>query len=391
MGNSKPLTAKAVEAQRKAGVYRDKGNPGLLLRVEANGSKRWVLRTTVSGRRRDFGLGSARDVTLREAREQAAVLRREARAGRDPAEQRRAARRARLSFEAAAEKVHGGRQETWRNTKHQAQWISTLRTYAFPTIGKMAVGDVQAADVLKVLAPIWLTKPETARRVRQRIGVVLDWATTAGHRSSLTVNAALAVRAGLPKQAPRTKHHSAVPWREIPAFVKELRETPSTEAVRFALEFTLLTAARTGETIGARWAEIDLIGRTWTVPAERMKGHREHRVPLSEPVVQILEACRERWPDSKFVFPGRDQNGPLSNMALLMLMRRLGRKKVPHGLRSSFRDWAADNRKDRDLAEAALAHALADKTEAAYRHSDLFDGRRELMMQWASFVTTEAS
>jgi integrase len=221
-----------------------------------------VLRTTVKGRRRDFGLGSARDVSLGDAREQAAVMRREARAGRDPAEQRRAARRLHLSFEAATEKVHTARKKTWRNTKHQAQWISTLRTYAFPTIGKMAVGDVQAADVLKILTPIWITKPETARRVRQRIGIVLDWATTAGHRSSLTVNAAQAVRGGLPKQARRTKHLPAIPWREIPAFLKQLREAPSTEAVRFALEFTLLTAARTGETIGACWSEINLIDRT---------------------------------------------------------------------------------------------------------------------------------
>jgi integrase len=250
----------------------------------------------------------------------------------------------------------------------------------------MAVGDVQAADVLKVLVPIWLTKPETARRVRQRIGIVLDWATTAGHRSSLTVNAAQAVRAGLPKQARRNRHHPAVPWREIPVFVKQLREAPSTEAVRFALEFALLTAARTGETIGARWPEIDFDGRTWTVPAARMKGHREHRVPLSEPALQILQACRERWPESKFVFPGRDENGPLSNMALLMLMRRLGRKEVPHGLRSSFRDWAADTRKDRDVAEAALAHASTDKTEAAYLRSDLFEARRQLMGDWARFV-----
>jgi integrase len=168
--------------------------------------------------------------------------------------------------------------------------------------------------------------------------------------------------------------------------VKQLREAPSTEAVRFALEFTLLAAARTGETIGARWPEIDLVDRTWTVPAARMKGHREHRVPLSEPALQILHACRERWPESKFVFPGRDENGPLSNMALLMLMRRLGRKEVPHGLRSSFRDWAADNRKDRDLAESALAHALPHKTEVAYRRTDLFEARQELMAGWAEFA-----
>jgi integrase len=282
--------------------------------------------------------------------------------------------------------VHAERADLWRNAKHGAQWLTTLRTYAFPVIGKMPVGDVQPADVMTLLTPIWLVKPETARRVRQRIGVVLDWATTAGHRSSLAVNAAQAVRAGLPKQSRRAKHHRAVPWRDIPAFVAQIRQTPSTEAVRFALEFTLLTAARTSESIGARWQEIDMEAGVWMVPADRMKANREHRVPLPEPALQILRECRARWPDSPYVFPGRYQTSPLSNMALLMLMRRLGRKEVPHGLRSSFRDWAADNRKDRDLAEAALAHALPSKTESAYRRTDLLEQRRQLMEEWAKFV-----
>jgi hypothetical protein len=210
MGNSKPLSAKRVESLQEPGVYRDKGNPGLLLRVEPTGAKRWVLRTNVNGRRRDFGLGSARDVSLRDAREQAAAWRRAARAGRDPALERAAAKRTLLTFAAAAEKVHAERVDFWRNAKHGAQWVNTLRTYAFPVIGKVPVGEVQPADVMKVLSPIWLIKPETARRVRQRIGVVLDWATTVGQRSSLTINAAQAVRAGLPKQSRRVKHHRAI-------------------------------------------------------------------------------------------------------------------------------------------------------------------------------------
>jgi integrase len=321
------------------------------------------------------------------SREDAAALRKVARAGQDPAASRRDARRDRLTFEAAAEKVHAQRMALWQNAKHGAQWMATLRTYACPLIGKMPVGEVQAADVLKVLTPIWLTKPETARRVRQRIGVVLDWAVTAGHRPHLSVNAAYAVRAGLPRQPRQQHHHRAIPWQKVPSFAKQVRATSSTEAVRFALEFALLTAARTGEAIGAQWSEVDMGTSTWTVPSGRMKGRREHRVPLSEPALQILRECRERWPNSEFIFPGRDESKPLSNMALLMLMRRLGRKEVPHGLRSSFRDWAADNRKDRELAEAALAHLLPDRAEAAYRRTDLFEARRGLMSEWAAFVT----
>jgi integrase len=336
--NSRALTAKFVEAVRTAGVYRDKGNPGLILRVGPGDSKRWVLRTTVNGRRRDIGLGSAHDISLSDARHEATMLRRAARAGRDPAAERRAAHRVRLTFEEAAEKVHAVRERQWRNGKHANQWIATLRTYACPMIGKTPVGQIEAPDVLKVLAPIWLTKPETARRVRQRIGVVLDWAATVGHRSNQAINAAHAVRNGLPKQPRHKRHHPAVPWREIPAFVERLRETPSTESVRWALEYTLLTAARTGEVLGATWPEMDLDEGAWTIPTERMKAGREHRVPLSQPALRLLLDCRERWPDAQFIFPGRRPDEPLSNMAMLMLMRRLGRSEVPHGLRSSFRD-----------------------------------------------------
>jgi integrase len=345
-----------------------------------------VLRTTVNGKRRDIGLGSARDVSLRDARDEAASLRKLARAGQDPVAQRRRIKREQLTFAQAAEKVHAQSVASWRNGKHANQWITTLRTYTFPTIGKMSVGEIQAADVLRVLAPIWVKKPETARRVRQRIRTVLDWSVTAGHRSSLSVNAADAVRAGLPKQTRRRGHHPALPWKNVPSFIKQVRETPSAESVRFAVEFLTLTAARTGEVLGARWAEINLESKTWTVPAARMKGHRDHRVPLSRQAMQLLTECRERWPKSEFIFPGRDGSRPLSNMAMLMLMRRLGRNEVPHGLRSSFRDWAAENCKDRDLAEAALAHALPDRTQAAYRRSDLFEGRRTLMDEWALFV-----
>lgn len=387
MGESNRLTAKFVEQAKTAGVYRD--GAGLLLRVEPSGSKRWVLRTTVKGRRRDVGLGSALNVSLREARDEAGALRKLARAGEDPAATRRQERSELVTFEAAAESVHRQRAELWRNAKHGAQWIVSLRTYAFPLIGKTPVGKVEAADVLRVLTPIWLTKPETARRVRQRIRVVLDWAVAAGHRPHLSVNAADAVKAGLPKQRRELQHHRAIAWSKVPGFVTRARETSSVESVRYALEFLILTAARTGEVLYATWPEIDFVATTWTIPAARMKAKREHRVPLSKSALQILNECRALWPSSKFVFPGRRDDSPLSNMSLLMMMRRLGHEEVPHGLRSSFRDWAADNRKDRDLAEAALAHALPDRTEAAYCRSDLFEHRRALMEEWGAFASGE--
>lgn len=312
MRHSNSLTARFVDTVKTAGIYRDKGHPGLFLRVEPTGSKRWVLRTTIRGKRRDIGLGSARDVSLLDARDQAAALRRAARTGGDPIEAKRAAKRKRLSFAEAAETVHAERATMWRSSKHGKQWIMTLRSRVFPVIGTMPVADVEPADVLKVLAPIWLTRPETARRIRQRMGIVLDWATTAGYRSSLAINAAHAVRAGLPKQPRWRRHHRAIPWREIPAFAAQVRATPSTESVRFALEFLLLTAARTSEVLGATWREIDLDNKRWTIPAERMKAGREHRVPLAHPALQILRECRERWPTSAFVFPGRSEGKPLS-------------------------------------------------------------------------------
>ena len=394
------LNVKFVQAVKQPGVYRDKGNRGLFLRVKKTEagriSKQYVLRITVQGQRTDIGLGSAAEVELAEVRDIATDMRKETRAGRDPRAAWEGGRRRGSAggpevwtFERAAEAVYAERCKGWRNGKHREQWIRTLRTFAYPTIGAMPVGDVRAADLLRVLQTIWHEKPETARRVRQRIGTVLDWATTSGHRSDTLVNAAHAARAGLGRQSDKVKHHAAVPWADVPQFLAQVRASPSDESVRWALEFLLLTAARTGEVIGAKWSEIDLQGAVWTVPAERMKRGVEHRVPLSEPALQLLHEARTRWPGSRWLFPGQARREPLSNMALLMLMRRLGREGVPHGLRSSFRDWCADHGHDRDLAEAALAHKLGNnKTETSYLRTDLFEQRRQLMEDWAAFATS---
>lgn len=388
MGESNRLSAKFIEQVKTPGIYRD-GN-GLILRVKHKGkapgvTKYWLLRVTVKGRRRDFGIGSASDINLREARDMAHEMRKVVRSGGDPVAKRQADRHGAVTFAMATEKVHAQLLKSWGNAKHRDQWINTLRTYAFPMIGKVPVADVQSADALKVLLPIWLQKPETARRVRQRLGAVLTWAVANGHRSPSLANAAVACGPGLPRQPRRDNHHAAVPWRDIPAFTAAVRASESGEAVRLALEFLLLTVTRTSDVLGARWNEIELDGATWRIPASRMKAKREHRVPLSRPALDILKTCRARWPQSAYVFPGRHRKG-LSNMALLMAMRRLKRKEVPHGLRSSFRDWAADNREDGDLAEAALAHTLKNKVEAAYLRSDLFDLRRGLMEKWAGWA-----
>ncbi len=383
MRNSNRLTAVFVQQVRTPGVYRD--GDGLLLRVEPSGSRRWVLRTSVKGKRVDIGLGSAREVALKDARNLATELRREARAGRNPVSKQREARGKILSFQDAAKAVHAQRDGGWRNAKHARQWLTSLETYAFASFGSKAVADIEPADVLAALSPIWLNKPETARRVRQRIRVVLDWAVAAGHRSQLVVNAADAVKMGLPKQPRRDGHHAAIPWREVPAFITAVRDSGNAESVRLCLEFTVLTASRSGESRGATWSEFDFDSATWTVPAARMKAHRVHRVPLAPRTVEILMDCRTLWPTSDLVFPGRDGKS-LSDMTLTMLMRRLNRTEVPHGMRSSFRDWCADNRWDRDLAEAALAHVLASKVEASYRRSDLLDARRPMMEAWAEFL-----
>jgi integrase len=391
MGESNRLSAKFVEQIKTPGIYRD-GN-GLILRVKPKGkapgvTKYWLLRVTVKGRSRDFGIGSTSEVSLREARDMAHDMRKVVRSGGDPVAKRQTDRHGVVTFAMAAEKVHAQRLKSWGNAKHRDQWINTLRTYAFPIIGKVPAADVQSADALKVLLPIWLQKPETARRVRQRLGAVLTWAVANGHRSPSLVNAAVACGPGLPRQPRRDNHHAAVPWEDIPAFTAAVRNSESREAVRLALEFLLLTATRTSEVLGAKWAEVDRDTATWTIPASRMKGKREHRVPLSQPALDVLDACRARWPAATHVFPGRHGKG-LSNMALLMLMRRLKRTEVPHGLRSSFRDWAADMRKASDLAEAALAHVLRNKVEAAYQRSDLFEARRDLMDEWAAFACSQ--
>jgi integrase len=294
------------------------------------------------------------------------------------------------TFEQAARSVHAEHLPTWKNPKHGAQWINTLSQYVIPALGTQMVDKIETADVLKVLSPIWLIKPETARRVRQRIGTVLDWAKAAGFRAG--DNPIDGVTRGLPKQVDGDQHHSALPFAEVPGFIEALRASDVTEATRLAFEFLVLTATRTSEVLGARWSEIDFETKGWTVPAVRMKAKRPHKVPLTDRTLEILHRCNVLAAESEFVFQGRISSKPLSNMVFLMALRRMNVDATAHGFRSSFRDWASERTNfPREVCEQALAHTIKDKTEAAYRRSDLFERRRDLMAAWERFAVTDTA
>jgi integrase len=384
-GNKHPdkaLTAVGIRALKKPGRYAD-GN-GLYLKVTESGAKRWELRTVVRGKRCDIGLGGLKLVSLAEAREVARKYRAIARSDGDPIAEKHLGRRVVPTFKEAAETVHNEHAKAWKNAKHSDQWISTLKAYAFPVFGDHRIDQVQTPDILKALTPVWLAKPETARRVRQRIKTVLDWAKAAGFRSG--DNPVDDINKALPRQPDRRGHFAALPYAEVPAFVRRLHEDEPTSA-SLAFEFLILVAARTGEVLDAKWSEIDLDQATWTIPARRMKAGREHRVPLTSRCLELLGQAKLLAAGSEYLFPGRSNKKPMSNMVLLMILRRLQSDCTVHGFRSAFRDWASERTNfAREICEAALAHIVKDKTEAAYRRGDLFDKRRDLMAAWANFL-----
>jgi integrase len=380
----KALSVVGIRALKKPGRYAD-GN-GLYLKVDASGAKRWELRTVIRGKRCDIGLGGLKIVSLAEAREEARKYRAIARNEGDPLAEKRRARKVVPTFRNAAETVHKSHAKAWKNAKHGDQWINTLKTYAYPAFGDRRVDQIDTPDILKALSPIWLTKQETARRVRQRIGTVLDWAKAAGFRAGS--NPVEEISKALPRQSDRKGHHAALPYVEVPSFVQKLHCDEAATIPDLAFEFLILTAARTGEVLEAKWNEIDLEQAAWSIPAGRMKAGREHRVPLAPRCVELLRQAKLLAAGSDFVFPGRSNEKPMSNMVLLMAMRRLDSGYTVHGFRSAFRDWASERTNfAREICEAALAHIVKDKTEAAYRRGDLFEKRRDLMATWASFVS----
>lgn len=359
----------------------------LYLVVDPSGAKRWLLRTVVHGKRRDIGLGGLSVVSLAEAREEATRLRGIARKNLDPLLERNRERQVVPTFAEAALQVHASLSPTFRNVKHRKQWINTLVQHAYPVFGDRQVNHIETADVLKALNPIWLKTPETASRVRQRIRAVFDWSKASGFRSG--DNPVDGLSRVLPKQPTSQRHFAALPYKDVPAFIAALQDTGAGTSVKLAFELMILTATRTSETLKARWAEIDLKTKTWTVPAERMKGKRDHRVPLSDRCIQILKEAKSVSDGGPFVFPGKTNERSLSNMCFHMALRRMEWTNcTPHGFRSSFRDWAAERANSpREVCEAALAHVLSNKTEAAYNRTTLFDRRRELMDTWAAFAT----
>lgn len=392
------LSALQVARIEDSGMYSDGG--GLYLQVIAKETKSWIFRFMLNGRAREMGLGPLHTVSLAEARARATDCRQRLQNGEDPIEARRSEKaKAQLeaakaiTFKVAAAEYIKNHRAGWRNAKHVAQWESTLATYAEPVIGKQPVQMVDTALVIRILQPLWSKKPETASRLRGRIEGILDWARVQGYREG--ENPAR-WRGHLDKILParskmsRVKHHAAIPYAEIGEFMTALRALEGTAARAF--EFAILTAARTGEVIGARWSEINLADKVWIIPAERMKAGKEHRVPLAPRALAILAEMtplRRAAEDegAAFIFPGRKDGQPLSNMAFLMLLRRMERSDLTaHGFRSSFRDWAAESTNfPSEVAEMALAHTVGDKVEAAYRRTDLFQRRKRLMQEWAQF------
>lgn len=380
----KALTAVRLRAVTKPGRYAD-GN-GLYLVVEPSGAKRWVLRTVVQRRRRDIGLGGTSLVSLAQARELAATYRRIARDGGDPLAERRKSQVTVPTFAAAAARVLEEHAKAWKTRKHAEYWINSLTTYVFPVFGDRRVDQIDTPDVLRALSPIWLTKPQTAQRVKQRIGTILNWAKAAGFRTG--ENPVDGVSKGLPRQPDRNAHYAALPYDAVPDFVRQLRSGVAGEPGRLAFELLILTAGRTREVLEARWSEVDLEAATWTIPAIRMKAGREHRVPLAPRCVDILRRARYLAAGSEFVFPGRSPDKPMSNMVFLMTLRRMGLSVTAHGFRSAFSDWAAERTNfSREVCEMALAHTIKNKAEAAYRRGDLLEKRRALMASWEAFVT----
>ncbi|RQV54257.1 site-specific integrase [Burkholderia cenocepacia] len=384
-----------VTRLKEPGLYADGG--GLYLQITKTGVKSWLFRYMREGKARGMGLGPLRTVGLADARAKALDCRRQLLDGNDPLDKKKeqrvqqqiAAAKA-ITFEACATKFIEAHRASWKNAKHADQWTNTLTTYAYPVFESLPVSTIDTTHVMKVLEPIWTTKSETAGRLRGRIESVLDWATVRGYRSG--ENPAR-LKGHLDTLLPRlsrvrkVKHHPALPYAELPAFMEALRSEEGIAAR--ALEFLILTATRTNEVIGATWAELSVAERVWIIPADRMKMRKEHRVPLSDQAVAIIKAM-EDVKQNDYVFPGARYNKPLSNMAMLQLLERMKCSDITvHGFRSTFRDWAGETTHfPREVCEAALAHGLKDKAEAAYARGDLFVKRGALMQEWAGYAET---
>ena len=364
-------------ATLQPGSHSDGG--GLELRVDDKGARRWVVRLKVAGKMTTRGLGSFPAVSLADARKSAAIAVREARESAPEPEQEQDI----PTFGRAAREYIKANAPSWSNPKHRQQWTNTIAKYADPFIGNKLVSEITTGDVLAVLSPIWLEKRETASRVRQRVEKILDWAIVHNHRDKANP-ATKAILVGLPKVKQAKEHHRALPYGEVPAALRKVGLSTAYPATKLGFRFLVLTAARSGEVRGATWDEIDWDTRMWAVPAARMKAGREHRVPLSDQAMAVLRDAWTLGSGEGLIFRAKE-GGQMSDMVFTALLRRLKVDAVPHGMRSSFRSWAAETGVDRDLAELSLAHAIGTSTEQAYRRTDQLEQRREVMQQWADF------
>lgn len=405
------LSATKVKMEKKKGWYHDGG--GLYLQVSDTGAKSWVFCYMLNKRNRQMGLGEANTITLAEARLKMIECRKLLADKIDPIDARKAARdkvrqdeAKKITFEECGKAYIDAHISSWRNTAHINQWPGFFKNHVYPTIGKTPVNDVNVDLVLKVLEPLWKTKTVTGKRVRQRIEKVLDWAKVRGYRQGENParwRGNLDHLLAMPSKIHKVKHFSALPHVDMGSFVQTLRQQPGLDAC--ALEFVILTATRTSETLGAKWAEVDFANKVWTIPAERMKTGKEHRIPLSDQAMAVIERAKKltkyktwidgawKQADSEFIFSGRKLIKPLSNMTMLQLLRRLERQDITvHGFRSTFRDWAAERTNfQREVIEAALSHAVENQVEAAYFRSDLFDKRRKLMDAWGGYCDAPAA
>ena len=385
----KKLNAAQVKSIKKPGLHR--ADAGLYLRVRPTGYKSWVQRIVIGKERSDISLGEYPAVSLAQAKDQAARYRLDITDGRNPASEKRAEKRnAKMpTFEEAAERTHKSLVPTWRSDQHAVRWLRTLKKHAIPKLGNLPVDQVTKSDVLGVLEPIWHTTPETARRIRQRIRSILKYCQAHDYVEHNV--AGEGIDGALPKNKNAKKHHRAMPYDEMPETMRIIESTVDSLPARLCMKFLILTATRSGEARGARWSEIDLESTMWTVPGERMKGGKAHRVPLSRTALEVLEEAQPLRDDSALIFPSPLKRGHgLSDMTLMMTLRRieLADKTVVHGFRSSFRTWALECTDiPWEVCEAALAHVLGNQVERSYARSDLLERRRPLMQEWDAFVS----
>jgi integrase len=387
----KPLSSLKLKTL-DPGMHAD--GKGLYLNVQESGSRSWILRTTIKGKRREIGLGGLSSCSLAQAREAVADLRARAKKGEDILEQRRLQKRVIPTFEEAALTVHTNFAKTFESETHAYNWLQSLKTYVFPKFGKKTVDSIDSADVLVVIGPIWNDIPDTAARTLRRIKAVFDYCQAAGHRTVMMNGHALilpnpcdGIRAALPKHNGVEKHHEALPFPDLPSFIQKLRTSQSALCVKLAFEFLILTCSRTSEVLEARWEEFDLEKHIWVVPSDRMKMKVEHKVPLSVRCVEILNLAKQ-FNDSVIVFPGRSAGEPLSNMTFLMALRRMGYDDLTaHGFRATFKTWAEEKTKfDSLVIEASMAHQVKG-IERHYLRTTFFEQRRKLMDAWTRFAT----